>query len=88
MLQLKSVISRDVAILWLWWERGVVIDRDDILIDLVKLTNGERLLRFTEPISGLSLEQKLVADQPVARQKERLFGVVAAALAEAELHPA
>jgi hypothetical protein len=64
-----------------------VIDRADILIELVKHTNGERLLRFTEPRSGLSLEQKLVADQPVARQKERLFGVFAAALAEAELHP-
>lgn len=65
-----------------------MIDRAKIQIDLIKLTTGERLLRFTEPQSGLALEQKLVASQPLVRQKERLLGVFEAALAQAELHAA
>lgn len=65
-----------------------VIDRDKIQIDLIKLPNGERLLRLTEPQSGLALEKKLVSEQSVTRQKEQLFGVFEAALARAELHAA
>lgn len=65
-----------------------MIDRDKIQVELIKLTNGERLLRFTELQSGLSLEQKLVANQPLVRQKERLLGVFEAALALAESHAA
>lgn len=65
-----------------------MIDRDQIQVELIKLTNGERLLRLTERQSGLSLEQKLAADQALVRQKERLFGVFEAALAQAELHAA
>ena len=65
-----------------------MIDRDKIQIDLIKLIGGERLLRLTEPLSGLSLEKKLDAQLPVARQKERLLGVFEAALARAELSPA
>lgn len=62
-----------------------MIDRKNIQIDLIRLVGGERLLRLTEPQSGLSLEKKLNAQQPVARQKERLLGVFEAALARAEL---
>ena len=62
-----------------------MIDRDKIQIDLIKLSTGERLLRLTEPQTGLALEKKLDASQPVARQKERLLGVFEAALARAEL---
>ena len=62
-----------------------MIDLSTIQIDLVKLVNGERLLRLTEPQSGLSLEKKLDAKQPVVRQKQRLLGVFEAALARAEL---
>ena len=61
-----------------------MVDRTKIQIDLIKLVSGERLLRLTEPQSGLSLEKKLDAQQPVARQKEQLLGVFEAALARAE----
>ena len=62
-----------------------VIDRNNIQMDLIKLVGGERLLRLTEPQSGLSLEKKLDANQPVVRQKERLLSVFEAALVRAEL---
>ena len=65
-----------------------MIDRSKIQIDLIKLIGGERLLRLSEPQSGLSLEKKLDAQLPVARQKERLLGVFEAALARAELSAA
>ena len=61
-----------------------MVDRNRIQIDLIKLVSGERILRLTEPESGLALEKKLDAHQPVVRQKERLIGVFEAALARAE----
>ncbi len=63
-------------------------DRDSIQIDLIKLTDGVRLLRLTEPRSGLSLEKKLLAKEPLIRQKKQLLEVFDAALAQAELHAA
>jgi len=60
-------------------------DRKNIQIDLIKLVSGERLLRLTEPQSGLALEKKLDPQKPVASQKEKLFGVFEVALAHAEL---
>ena len=65
-----------------------MIDRSKIQIDLIKLVSGERLLRLTEPQSGLSLDKKLDAKLPVVHQKERLLGVFEAALARAELSAA
>ena len=65
-----------------------MIDRSKIPVDLIKLVSGERLLRLTEPQSGLSLEKKLDAKLPVVRQKERLLGVFEVALARAELSAA
>ena len=65
-----------------------MIDREKIQIDLIKLANGERLLRLTEPQSGLSLEKKLVATEPLVRQKDGLLGIFEAALLRAELHAA
>ena len=65
-----------------------MIDLSTIQIDLIKLVSGERLLRLTEPQSGLALEKKLDAKQPVVRQKERLLGVFEAALARADLSAA
>ena len=62
-----------------------MIDRSTIQIDLIELVSGERVLRLTEQQSGLSLEKKLDAKQPVVRQKQRLLGVFEAALARAEL---
>ncbi len=38
---------------------------------LLKLADGERVLRFTEASSGLCLEKRLRPDESVARQKER-----------------
>ena len=62
-----------------------MVDRSKIQIDLIKLVGGERLLRLTEPQSGLSLEKKLDPQKPVASQKEKLLGVFDAALARAEM---
>ncbi|MGA3142552.1 MAG: hypothetical protein ABSF10_05855 [Verrucomicrobiota bacterium] len=47
-----------------------MVDRDKIQFDLIKLLNGERILRLTEPKSGLALEQKLAPSDAVVRQKE------------------
>jgi hypothetical protein len=62
-----------------------MVDRDKIHFDLIKLVSGERVLRLTEPKSGLSLEKKLTPADAVVRQKERLLQVFEAALARAEL---
>jgi len=62
-----------------------MMDRAKIQIDLVKLAGGERLLRLSDPQSGLSLEKRLDNRKPVAGQKEKLFGVFEAALARAEI---
>ena len=61
-----------------------MIDRSKIQFDLIKLTSGERLLRLTEPQSGLSLEKKLDPQRSVVRQQEQLLGVFEAALARSE----
>jgi hypothetical protein len=60
-------------------------DHDKIQFGLVKLLNGERILRLTDPLSGLSLEKKLKPSEAVVRQKDRLLQVFDAALARAEL---
>lgn len=46
---------------------------DQIEIQLVKLTDGGRLLRLSEKSSGLCLEKRLAAQEPVVRQKTRLL---------------
>jgi len=50
-----------------------MVDRDKIQFDLFKLASGERLMRLSEPQSGLSLEKKLAPADAVARQKEKLL---------------
>jgi hypothetical protein len=62
-----------------------MVDRDKIQFDLIKLLNGERILRLTEPHSGLTLEKKLAPADAVLRQKEKLLGIFEAALTLAEL---
>jgi hypothetical protein len=62
-----------------------MIDHEKIQFDLVKLLNGERILRLTDPQSGLSLEKKLKPSEAVVRQKDRLLQVFDAALARADL---
>ena len=63
-------------------------DRAKIQMELIKLEGGERLLRLTEPQSGLSLERKLDPERPVTDQKKELVSVFEAALARADLIPA
>ena len=65
-----------------------MVDRDKIQFDLVKLLNGGRLLRLTEPQSGLTLEKKLAPTDGVVRQKEKLLRALEAALARVELSAA
>jgi hypothetical protein len=57
---------------------------DKIQFDLLKLLNGERILRLTDPQSGLSLEKKLNPSDAVVRQKQRLLQIFNTALASAE----
>ena len=65
-----------------------MVDRNNIQMELIKLVGGERLLRLTEPMSGLALEKRLDPRKPVVSQKKNLLGVFEAALARAELLPA
>ncbi len=62
-----------------------MVDRRKIQFELIKQLNGERILRLTEPQSGLSLEKKLSPADAVVRQKEKLLGVFEAALARSGL---
>jgi len=64
-----------------------MIDREKIQMELIKLKGGERLLRLTEPQSGLSLERKSNPERSVADQKRQLLSVFEAALEQAELTP-
>jgi hypothetical protein len=43
----------------------------DLEILLVKLADGARILRLSDPASGLCLEKRLDPTESVARQKER-----------------
>lgn len=51
---------------------------------LLKLADGARILRLSEPESGLCLEKRLDPGQPAARQKER-WAQAFAAMLEREL---
>lgn len=42
----------------------------DVEMLLLKLTDGDRILRFCEPESGLCLEKRLDPIESVARQKQ------------------
>jgi hypothetical protein len=60
-------------------------DRSQIQIDLVKLADGGRVLRLSEPQSGLALEKRLDPQKPLVSQKKKLMGVFEAALAREAL---
>ncbi len=53
-----------------------VSNRDHIEVELVKLVSGVRLLRFTEPKLGLTLERRVDPNQPVSGQKKALMQVL------------
>ena len=59
-------------------------DRARIQIDLIKLAGGGRLLRVTEPQSGLSLERKIDNEHPVHDQKRQLIEIFEATLVQAQ----
>ena len=63
-------------------------DHSKIQIDLIKLANRERLLRLSEPDSGLSLERKIDNKRPVHDQKRQLIEIFGATLARAQVSPA
>lgn len=48
------------------------MDADKIQITLIKLKNGSRLLRLTEPETGLALERTLNPERPLVSQKQQL----------------
>jgi hypothetical protein len=60
-------------------------DPANVQIDLIKLADGARLLRFTDRTSGLSVERKLDAARSVHEQKQQLGEVFQAAVARAQL---
>lgn len=62
-----------------------MVDKDKIQLDMLKLLDGERVLRLTDPRSGLYLEKKLKPTEAVLCQKDRLLQVFEAALARAEM---
>ena len=51
---------------------GQIAMNDPIEIQLVKFTDGGRLLRLSEKATGLSLEKRLAPELPVIRQQARL----------------
>ena len=50
-------------------------ESENTRIDLIKLTDGARLLRFTDVRSGVSVERKLDANRSVDKQKKQLAEV-------------
>ncbi len=58
--------------------------RKRIEVDLIKLTDGARLLRLTEHETGLALEKRLNRTQSVVRQKQQLLALFKAALAQTQ----
>ena len=67
------------------YENTYVANTNTIQIELIKLATGARLLRLTEPTSGLALERKLDPKVLVSAQKVALAKVFQAALDQAQL---
>jgi hypothetical protein len=62
-----------------------MLDGENVQIDLIKLADGARLLRFTDRVSGVSVERKLDVARSVNEQKQKLGEVFEAAIARAQL---
>lgn len=48
------------------------MQKDNIQIALLRLTDGSRLLRLSEPRTGLALERSVNPSRPVPSQKQKL----------------
>lgn len=59
----------------------------DVELLLLKLTDGGRILRLSEPRSGLCLEKRLDPQDSLLRQKQRWLHVFTAMI-DRELDPA
>jgi hypothetical protein len=57
----------------------------NIEVELIKLADGARLLRFADTKSGLALERKLDPARPVHEQQKELGDIFQAAVARAQL---
>lgn len=53
----------------------------DIRIQLLQLTDGQRLMRIEHDTTGLCVERKLVPEAPVVPQKAKLLRLFEAMLA-------
>lgn len=58
-----------------------MVKPNQIQIESIKLTNGERVLRLTELASGYVLEKRLDRRASVVQQKQQLLRMFEAALA-------
>jgi hypothetical protein len=58
---------------------------ENIQITLLKLKDGSRLLRLTEPETGLALERALNPNRPVLRQKKQLKALFESMIQRAEV---
>ena len=58
---------------------------DTIQITLLRLKDGSRLLRLSEPETGLALERALNPNRPVLRQKQQLKALFESMIQRAEV---
>ena len=58
---------------------------DNIQITLLRLRDGSRLLRLSEPETGLALERALNPNRPVLRQKQQLKALFEAMIQRSEV---
>lgn len=56
-----------------------------IQITLLRLKDGSRLLRLSEPETGLALERALNPNRPVLRQKQQLKALFESMIQRAEV---
>jgi len=58
---------------------------ENIQITLLRLKDGSRLLRLSEPETGLALERALNPNRPVLRQKQQLKALFESMIQQAEV---
>ena len=58
---------------------------DNIQITLLRLKDGSRLLRLSEPETGLALERTLNPNRPLLRQKQQLKALFEAMIQRSEV---